>query len=85
MVDGRSGLVSPRRQAKMRSNRPRSRKASGIIDTDFERTGRNGTDARHSHQPPANRIMLNDLQEHSMQSFVALEDRPPHFQHGLNR
>jgi hypothetical protein len=28
--------------------------------------------------------MLNELQEHSMQSFVALEDRPPHVQHGLN-
>jgi hypothetical protein len=68
----------------MRSNRSRSREASGIIDTDFERKGGNGTDARHRHQTTANRIMLNHLQENSMQSFVALEDRPPHIQHGLN-
>jgi hypothetical protein len=49
----------------MRSNPLISHKASGIIDTDFERTGRNTTDTRHRHQPPANRIMLNDLAEHS--------------------
>jgi len=78
-VDISDGVGSASGQT--RSNRPRSRKASGIIDTDFERTGRNGTDARYSHQPPANRIMLNEPQEHSMQSFVALEDRSPHVQH----
>ena len=68
----------------MRSNRSRSRKASGIIDTDFERKGGNGTDARHRHQTAANSVVLNHLKKHAMQSFVALEDRPPHVQHGLN-
>jgi hypothetical protein len=28
--------------------------------------------------------MLNHLKKHAMQSFVALEDCPPHVQHGLN-
>ena len=28
--------------------------------------------------------MLDNLQEHFMQSFVAFEDRSPHVQHGLN-
>jgi hypothetical protein len=68
----------------MRANRSSSRKASGIIYSHFERKGGNGTDTRHRHQTAANRIMLNHLQERSMQSFVALEDRPPHVQHGLN-
>jgi two-component system NtrC family sensor kinase len=39
----------------MRSNRSRSREASGIIDTDFERKGGHGTDARHRHQMAAAR------------------------------
>ena len=43
IVDRRSRLVSPRRQAKMRSDRSRSRKASGIIYRHFERKGGNGT------------------------------------------
>jgi hypothetical protein len=42
IVDGRSRLMSSRRQTKMRSNRSRPRKASGIIDPDF---GGNGTQA----------------------------------------
>jgi hypothetical protein len=84
IVDGRARLVSPRRQAKMRPDRSRSREAPGVIDTHFERKGRNGTDARHRHQTTADRIMLNHLQERAMQSFVALEDRPPHIQHGLD-
>jgi hypothetical protein len=28
--------------------------------------------------------MLDNLQEHFMQSFVTFEDRSPHVQHGLN-
>jgi hypothetical protein len=28
--------------------------------------------------------MLDHLKKHAVQSFVALEDRPPHIQHGLN-
>lgn len=66
IVDGRSRLVPSRRQAKMRSNRSRPRKAPGIIDTDFEREGRNGTDAGNRHQTPTDRIMLDHLQEHAM-------------------
>jgi hypothetical protein len=68
IVDGRAGLVSPRRQAKMRADRSRSREAPRVTDPDLEREGRNGTDTRHRHQATADRIMLNLLQEHSMQS-----------------
>jgi hypothetical protein len=50
----------------------------------FERKGGNGTDTRHRHQAAANRVMLNHLKNHSMQSFVAVEDCPPYIQHGLN-
>jgi hypothetical protein len=84
IVDRRSRLVSPRRQAKMHSNRSRSRKAPGIIYSHFGRKGGNGTDTRHRHQAAANRVMLNHLKNHSMQSFVAIEDCPPYIQHGLN-
>jgi hypothetical protein len=58
--------MSSRRQAKMRSKRSRSRKASGIIDTDFERKGRSGTDAGNCPQTPTDRIMLDHLHEHAM-------------------
>ena len=68
----------------MRPDGSRPRKASGIIDPHFERKGGNGTDTGHRHQTAANRIMLDHLQENSMQSFVTLEDRPPYIQHGLN-
>ncbi|MEH2545188.1 hypothetical protein V1283_001833 [Bradyrhizobium sp. AZCC 2262] len=64
----------------MRSDRSRSRKASGIIYPHFERKCYNGTDARHRHQTTADRVMLNHLKKHAMQSFVAVEDRPPHVQ-----
>jgi hypothetical protein len=40
---GQSLRATPRRQAKMRSDRSRSRKASGIIYRHFERKGGNGT------------------------------------------
>jgi hypothetical protein len=56
--DLRSRLVSPRRQAKMRSNRSRSRKASGISYSHLERKG-GDTDTRQRHQAAANRIMRN--------------------------
>ena len=68
----------------MRADRSRSRKASGIIDPDFERKSGNGTDARHRHQTAANSVVLNHLKKHAMQSFVALEDCPPDVQRGLN-
>ena len=59
----------------MRSYRSRSRKALGIIYRHFERKGGNGTDAGHRHQTPADRVVLDHLKKHAMQSFVALEDR----------
>ena len=84
IVDRGSRLVSSWRQAKMRANCSRSRKAERVINTNLERKGRNGADAGNGHQPTTNRIMLDDLQEHLVQSFVALEDRPPYVQHGLD-
>jgi hypothetical protein len=59
IVDRSSGLMSPRRQAKMQPNRSRSRKALEVIDADFKRKGRNGTDTWNRHQTPTSRIMLN--------------------------
>jgi hypothetical protein len=68
----------------MSSNRPRSREAPRIIDADFKREGSNWTDARRRHQATADCIMLAHLQEHSVQSLQAFEDRPPHIEHGLD-
>ena len=53
----------------MRSDRSRSRKASGIIYRHFERKGGNGTNARHRHQRATNRVVLNHLKKHAMQKF----------------
>jgi len=68
----------------MRSNRSRPRKAPGMIDTDFERKGRNGTDAGNRHQTPTNRIMLDHSTCRSTLPLVALEDRPPYVEHGFD-
>ena len=71
IVDRGAGLMSPGRQAKMRSNRSRPGKAQGIIHANLERERSNRTDARNRHQAAADRIVLNHLQQHSVQSFVA--------------
>jgi hypothetical protein len=49
----------------MHTYRSRSGKASRIIDADFERQSRNGTDAGHRHQTPQTRS-LDNLEEHTM-------------------
>lgn len=56
----------------------------GIIDADLERQGRNGTDAWYRHQTTTHCVVLNHLRQDLVQSLVALEDRPPHIQHGLD-
>jgi len=68
----------------MRAYRSRSGKAAGIIDADLERQGRNGTDAWNRHQAPADSIMLDHLQQHTMQPIVTLEDGAAHIQHGFD-
>jgi hypothetical protein len=50
----------------MRTYHSRSAKASRIIDADLGRQSRNGTDAGHRHQTPADEIILNYLEEHTM-------------------
>lgn len=61
VIDRRARLVPPRRQAKMRTHRSRSGKAMRVVDANFERQGRNGTDAWNRHQAPADSIVLDHL------------------------
>ncbi|WP_461333245.1 hypothetical protein [Bradyrhizobium embrapense] len=67
----------------MLAYRSRSGKAPGIIDADLERHGgRNGTDARNRHQAPPHIITLDDLEQHTVQPVVPLQDGATHIQHG---
>ncbi|BBO09958.1 nicotinate-nucleotide pyrophosphorylase [Bradyrhizobium japonicum] len=49
-----------------------------VINADFERQGRNGTDAWSRHQAPADSIMLDHLQQRTMEPIVSLEDGAAH-------
>ena len=68
----------------MGSDCSRPGKAQGIIHANLERERSDRTDAWNRHKAAADRIVLNQLKHHSVQSFVAVEDRSPYVQHGLN-
>lgn len=63
--------------------RDRAKRKGSSTPTLNERAA-TGADAGYGHQATTNRIVLDDLQEHFMQSFVAVEDRSAYVQHGLN-
>jgi hypothetical protein len=52
-----------------------------VINANLEWQGRNRTDAWNRHQTPADSIMLNHLQQHTMQAIIPLKNGAAHIQH----